>query len=123
MPTEVISSDYCRGVVSDDENAQEATNDAFDLLHYIVRKRLKNGKLTVIDATNVQQGARRSLLNIAQEFHVPAAAIVFDLPEFICQERNTHRPDRQFGPHVIKNQIKDLRLLFDNDLRFLQQFH
>ena len=53
-PTEVISSDYCRGLVSDDENSQAATKDAFELLYYIVRKRLAAGKLTVIDATNVQ---------------------------------------------------------------------
>ena len=33
--TEVLSSDFCRGLVSDDENSQEATNDAFDVLHYV----------------------------------------------------------------------------------------
>ncbi|AIE84038.1 polynucleotide kinase-phosphatase [Fimbriimonas ginsengisoli] len=109
LPTEVVSSDSCRGVVSDDENAQDATEDAFDLLHFIVRTRLRRGKLTVVDATNVQEGARRSLLRIADEFHVPAAAIVFDLPESVCHRRNADRPDRQFGPHVIKNQLKDMR--------------
>lgn len=109
LPTEVISSDTCRGLVSDDENAQEATTDAFDVLHFILRKRLKLGKLTVIDATNVQESARRALLKISDEYHVPAAAIVFDLPESVCQQRNELRPDRQFGPHVIRNQIKDLR--------------
>jgi len=112
LPTEVVSSDTCRGIVSDDENAQHATGDAFDLLQYIVGKRLKNGKLTVIDATNVQPMARRSLLNLAAEYHVPAAAIVFDLPESVCQERNATRADRQFGPHVIKNQLRDLRRSF-----------
>ena len=109
LPTEVVSSDGCRGIVSDDENAQDATNDAFDLLHFIVRKRLKRGLLTVVDATNVQENARRSLIALADEFHVPACAIVFDLPESICHKRNETRPDRQFGPHVIKNQIRDLR--------------
>ena len=52
-PTEVVSSDYCRGLVSDDENDQAATNDAFDVLHYIAGKRLSRGLLTVVDATNV----------------------------------------------------------------------
>src|SRR6185312_15712719 len=52
--TEVLSSDYCRGLVSDDENNQAATKDAFEVLHYIARKRLAAGKLTVVDATNVQ---------------------------------------------------------------------
>ncbi|HXJ56023.1 MAG TPA: AAA family ATPase, partial [Verrucomicrobiae bacterium] len=39
-PTEILSSDYCRGLVSDDENSQAATKDAFELLHFIARKRL-----------------------------------------------------------------------------------
>lgn len=50
-PTEVISSDFCRALVSDDENDQSATNDAFDVLYYIAGKRLEAGRLTVIDAT------------------------------------------------------------------------
>ncbi|MEG4811864.1 AAA family ATPase, partial [Microcoleus sp. F8-D1] len=54
LPTEIISSDYCRGLVSDDENNQAATADAFEVLHLIAAKRLAAGKLTVIDATNVQ---------------------------------------------------------------------
>jgi protein phosphatase len=52
-PTEVLSSDFCRGLVSDDENSMEATNDAFEVLHFIAAKRLAAGKLTVVDATNV----------------------------------------------------------------------
>src|SRR5215213_8197702 len=90
-PTEVLSSDACRGMVSDDENDQSATNDAFDLLHYIARKRLAAGRLTVIDATNVQAEARRPLLALAREFHVLPIALVFDLPEQLCQERNRTR--------------------------------
>src|SRR4051794_39235683 len=108
-PTEVISSDFCRGLVADDENDQSATGDAFDVLHYIVRKRLAAGRLTVIDATNVQAEARKPLLALAREFHVLPVAIVFDLPERLCHERNRARPDRDFGPHVIRRQIQDLR--------------
>src|SRR5213593_1150922 len=74
-PTEVLSSDFCRGLVSDDENDQSATNDAFDLLHYITRKRLAAGRLTVIDATNVQPEARRPLIALAREYHVLSVAI------------------------------------------------
>jgi hypothetical protein len=40
LQTEVLSSDYCRGLVSDDENKQAATTDAFEVLHYIAAKRL-----------------------------------------------------------------------------------
>src|ERR1700689_944371 len=81
LPTEVISSDFCRGLVSDDENDQAATGDAFDLLHAIVRKRLARGKLTIVDATNVQPESRKPLIALAKEYHVFAEGIVFDLPE------------------------------------------
>jgi len=65
-PTEVISSDFCRGLVADDENDQSATQDAFDLLHYIAGKRLAAGRLTVVDATSVQPEARRPLVALAR---------------------------------------------------------
>src|SRR5437764_2963180 len=68
-PTEVLSSDFCRGLVADDENDQAATGDAFDVLHYIAAKRLAAGKLTVVDATNVQAAARKPLLAFAREYH------------------------------------------------------
>jgi protein phosphatase len=109
LPTEVISSDFCRGLVSDDDNDQSATGDAFDILHAIIRKRLARGRVTVVDATNVQPEARKSLIELAREYHVFAVAIVFDLPEKLCQERNASRPDRQFGPHVVRNQCHQLR--------------
>ena len=109
LPTEILSSDQCRGIVSDDENSQESTSDAFDLLRYIARMRLRNGRMVVIDATNVQEPARKEMMQIAYEYHVPAIAVVFHLGEDICQERNAYRPDRQFGPHVVRNQTRDLR--------------
>jgi protein phosphatase len=109
LPTEVVSSDFCRGLVADDENAQDATGDAFDLLHTIVGKRLKRGRLAVVDATNVQPESRRPLVALAREHHVLSVAIVFDLPERLCHERNATRPDRDFGRHVIVNQHRQLR--------------
>lgn len=109
LPTEVISSDYCRGLVSDDENDQAATGDAFDLVHAIARKRFGRGRLTVIDATNVQPESRKPLVELAREYHVFPVAIVFDLPEKLCHERNANRPDRQFGPHVVRNQAQQMR--------------
>jgi protein phosphatase len=108
-PTEVLSSDFCRGLVSDDENAQEATNDAFDVLHYIARKRLAAGRLSVVDATNVQPEARKPLVALAREFHVLPVAIVLNIAEKLCHERNQVRADRQFGPHVVRNQSRQLR--------------
>ncbi|HLJ86737.1 MAG TPA: AAA family ATPase, partial [Candidatus Angelobacter sp.] len=83
-PTEVLSSDFCRGLVSDDENDQSATNDAFDVFHYIARKRLASGRLTVLDATNVQPESRKPLVALAREFHVLPVAIVLNMPEKLC---------------------------------------
>ncbi|PQO41922.1 polynucleotide kinase-phosphatase [Blastopirellula marina] len=109
LPSEVLSSDYCRGLVSDDENNQEATTDAFDVLHYVAGKRLARGRLTVVDATNVQPEARRPLVALAKEYHVLPVAIVLNLPEDVCHERNRDRADRAFGPHVVRQQRSQLR--------------
>ncbi|GII54513.1 polynucleotide kinase-phosphatase [Planotetraspora thailandica] len=108
-PTQVISSDYCRGLVADDENDQSATPDAFDVLHYIVGTRLRRGLFTVVDATNVQWDARKQLIELAKSHDVMADAIVLDVPEEVALARNAARPDRTFGPHVITRQRKDLR--------------
>ncbi len=107
--TEVLSSDFCRGLVSDDENDQSATNAAFDVLHYVAAKRLEAGRLTVVDATNVQPMARKPLIELARRYHAVPVAIVFSLPEALCQERNRDRPDRDFGPHVVRRQSQELR--------------
>jgi len=108
-PTEILSSDFCRGLVSDDENDQGATTDAFAVLHFIAAKRLAAGKLVVIDATNVQTEDRKNLLALARDYHVLPVAIVFNLPEQICYERNRQRPDRNFGPHVVRRQLSQMR--------------
>lgn len=107
--TEILSSDFCRGLVSDDENDQSATNDAFEVLHFILRKRLAAGRLTVIDATNVQPESRKPLVQIAREYHVLPVGLVLNFHERLCQDRNRTRPDRDFGPHVIRNQSQQLR--------------
>jgi protein phosphatase len=108
-PTEVISSDFCRGLVADDENDQSATPAAFELLRFIAGQRLRAGRLTVIDATNVQPEARRDLVTLAREYDVLPTAIVLDLPEDLCAERNKGRQDRDFGPHVLRRQRGQLR--------------
>ncbi len=103
-PFETLSSDVCRGLVSNDENDQSATTAAFDVLHYIAAKRLEAGLLTVVDATNVQPEARKPLIELARRYHVLPVAIVLDIPERVCAERNRTRPDRNFGGHVIRQQ-------------------
>jgi protein phosphatase len=108
-PTEVLSSDFCRGLVSDDENNQAATTDAFELLHYIAGKRLARGLLTVVDATNVQAEARQPLVALARKYHCLPVAIVLNLGEELCHQRNRDRGDRNFGPHVIRQQCQQMR--------------
>jgi protein phosphatase len=107
--TEILSSDFCRGLVSDDENDQAATADAFEVLGFITGKRLAAGRLTVIDATNVQPESRRPLVALAREHHVLAVAVVLDVPERVCADRNAGRAGRDFGGHVIRNQQAQLR--------------
>jgi protein phosphatase len=107
-PSEVMSSDGFRALVSDDENDQSSTDDAFAALHFVAARRLARGKLTVVDATNVQPEAQKPLVALAWEYHVLPVAIVLDLPERLCHDRNRSRPDRAFGPHVIRNQKSQL---------------
>ena len=108
-PTEVLSSDFCRALVSDDENDQAATKDAFEILHFIAAKRLAAGKLTVLDATNVQPEARKPLVALARKHHCLPVAIVLNINERICHERNKSRSDRDLGPHVIRQQSAQLK--------------
>src|ERR1043166_5728621 len=95
-PTEILSSDFCRGLVSDDENNQAATNDAFEVLHFIAAKRLAAGKLVVVDATNVQPESRKPLVELAREYHVLLVALALNLHDRICQDRNRDRATRNF---------------------------
>src|SRR5580704_4802516 len=84
LATEVLSSDACRAMVSDDENNQAVSDDAFAVLHFIAAKRLALGRLTVVDATNVQRESRRPLVELAKRYHCLPVAIVLNLPEKVC---------------------------------------
>jgi polynucleotide kinase-phosphatase len=108
-PYETVSSDVCRGLVSNDENDQAATKAAFEVLETIVSKRLEASLLTVVDATNVQREARKTLVALARAHDVLPVAIVLDVPEKVAVERNAARADRGFGAHVVKRQRAALR--------------
>ncbi|GHE53944.1 polynucleotide kinase-phosphatase [Streptomyces longispororuber] len=109
-PTEVLSSDFCRGLVADDENDQSASRDAFDVLHYIAGKRLAAGRRTVVDATSVQQDSRRQLVELARKHDVLPVAIVLDVPEEVCAARNAARTDRADMPRrVVQRHIRELK--------------
>jgi protein phosphatase len=109
LPTEVISSDYCRGLVADDETDQSISADAFDLVREIAGKRLKHRKLAVIDATNVRAAERKGWVELARKWHALPVAIVFDPGIDICIERNKARPDRPFGGQVVQRMVSEIR--------------
>jgi protein phosphatase len=117
LPTEVVSSDHCRALVADDENVLDANEDAFAVLHAIAGVRLRRGRVTVVDATNVQPESRRPLVALAREHDVLPVAIVFDMPERVCEDRNRTRSDRNLAPHVVRNHVRALR----RSLRGLQR--
>ena len=108
-PTEVVSSDHSRALVSDDENNQAATPAAFRVVHAIARERLRLRRLTVIDATNVRPESRNPLVAIARRRGVPAVAIVFSLPEQLCVDRNGKRSHRSLPADVIHRQYEQMR--------------
>ncbi len=109
LETEIISSDACRAMVSDDEGDQSATADAFDLVHYTAALRLKNRRLTVIDSTAARREDRAGLVHLARTWHAPVVALVLDIDPDLCHARNEARPERDFGPHVTRNHARLIR--------------
>ena len=116
-PTEILSSDRCRGMVADDESNQSATGDAFDVLYYIAAKRLAARRLTVIDATNLRAEDRRHAIELARRYHALPVVFALDVPEAVCLERNRARHDRSFGAHVVRSHVQ----LLHRSLRGLQR--
>jgi protein phosphatase len=108
-PAEVVSSDAFRAIVSGDESDQSATKQAFELLHAGVAERLRAGRLTVVDATNVKTAHRGPLLELARRHGVPAVAIVIDARERVCLERNEARPNRNVSRYVVRAQVRAVR--------------
>ena len=103
--TEVLSSDRCRGIVCDDENNQAATDDAFELLHLILAKRMARRRTTVVDATNVKAVFRARLLEAAAKQGIRAVALVFLLTEEECMQRNEKRLERRVPDDTIRDQM------------------
>jgi len=113
-PTEVLSSDFFRALISNDEKNQQVNSEAFDALYYIAHKRLDWGLLTVIDATNVQKHARAQALRLAKDHDCRAVAIALNVPEEICMEHNKKREHRIVEERVISRHVKQLAQSIDN---------
>lgn len=104
LPTQVLSSDGLRAMVADDPNDQHATDAAFELLHTALQLRLAGGRLTVVDATNVEGWARQRLLAVSRRHVRDATALVFAIPVELCLERNAAREDRRLPQPAIRRQ-------------------
>jgi predicted kinase len=91
-------------MITDDPSTQGATDDAFDLLHRILAMRLRRGRLTVVDATNVEDWARTELVAAARRHRRPSVAIVLDLPLAVALERNATRAAPRPPPAALRRQ-------------------
>jgi protein phosphatase len=111
--TEILSSDRYRAMVSGDEADQTATRAAFARLHRDLARRLADGRLTVVDATNVERSAREALLERARAAGVPAVAIVLDLPPATVLARNADRTRRSVDEAVVRRHLDRLRRSLD----------
>jgi protein phosphatase len=107
--TEILSSDFFRGMISDDENNQAVSKDAFEVLHLVAAKRLSLGGLTVIDATNVQPEARYALIALACRYHCSPVALVLNLSETVCFQRNEERLHRKVSPSIVRLHSQQLQ--------------
>ncbi|MER8948447.1 AAA family ATPase [Mesorhizobium sp. M0809] len=109
LTTEIISSDQCRALISDDETDQDVSADAFDLVREIAGKRLKHRRLAVIDATNVRAADRKPWIELARKWHALPVAVVLDPGVEVCVARNAVRADRQFGAGVAQRMTTEIR--------------
>lgn len=91
QPTQIVSSDECRALICDDPSNQRVTPLAFALMHSIIEMRLRLGRLTVADATNLKPQDRRPLIRLAERADFNTAAVVFTAPLAVCLARNARR--------------------------------
>jgi protein phosphatase len=106
--TQVVSSDECRRLVSDDAANQAATREAFAVFYTLIRGRLTHGRLTVADATNLHPRSREKLRQAADSRRRPRIAIVLDVPLDVCLARQTMRA-RQVRREVVERGWAELR--------------
>ncbi|MBZ5668802.1 MAG: ATP-binding protein [Acidobacteriia bacterium] len=104
-PTQIISSDWARACVCDDDRDQRFNAQAFALVHFLLEQRLTLNRLCVLDSTALTATARQGLLDLAKKFQVPVVALLFDVPLETCVERDQKR-ERSVGRGVIERQYQ-----------------
>jgi protein phosphatase len=104
-PTQIISSDWARGRVADDERDQRCNAQAFALVHFLIEQRLTVNRLCVVDSTALTSQARKELLDLAKKFQVPTTLILFNVPLETCLERDAKR-ERSVGRAIVERQYQ-----------------
>ena len=102
-PTQIISSDWARGRVCDDERDQRFQTQAFALVRCLTELRLGLNRLCVVDSTALSPAHRREYHELANAFRVPCVVFLFDVPLAQCIERDLAR-ERTVGKAVIERQ-------------------
>ena len=110
-PDEILSSDAFRAALRGDPADQRATRPAFALLHREVARRLADGRLVVVDATNVERGARLALVRLARAASTPAIALVLAAPREDAHARNARRPGRVVPADVVDRHLDRMAAL------------
>ncbi len=122
LATQIVSSDECRALVFDDPANQSVSGHAFDLMHFIIEKRLALGRLTVADATNLRRENRRTLIRVAQEYRFNTAAVVFNAAIETCLAGNAKR-QRKVPQEALLNQYtlleRTLRTIEKEDFNYI----
>ncbi|HCI78154.1 MAG TPA: hypothetical protein DHW02_00515 [Ktedonobacter sp.] len=112
QPTTIVSSDYCRALICDDETNQQVSRDAFDLFHYIIYKRMQQRRFIIADSTALLANARHRLFEQAVNYQYATCLLVFTVDPTICIQRDRTR-QRIVGEAIIRN----LQQLLEQALR------
>lgn len=90
-PGKVLSSDVLREMISGNPHDQDANNETFTVLNFLIAGRLKRKLTTVVDATSATPEARQGLVTIGLRHRVPVVAVVLHPPLETCLTRNAAR--------------------------------
>ncbi|MGP3978952.1 AAA family ATPase [Streptomyces sp. 8N114] len=97
-PTQILSLDHYRALVSDEAGDQAATGDAVFALHRVLEARLRRGLTSVLDATHTEAPVRAHIIQTARCYGIPTVALLVPTPLEVCLERNAARADNRRVP-------------------------
>lgn len=122
-PTSIVSSDYCRALVCDDETNQQVNALTFDLFHFIIYKRMLQSVFTIADSTALRTDARRRMLGLAHRHNYATCLLIFNIDAATCIQRDQQRR-RSVGAEVITYQTSFMpKVIQDTPLEGWNQLH